>query len=120
MVEGSFAQNLPWIPVTVANNHAVQTPYFVLDTGFTGDLQVTNRIATELGLVVSGVTPARIANGIIVDVPTALAVASMQGMNRNVQIMISDSMPLAGVSFLTKFDLTQLLEVVQKRILPRF
>jgi predicted aspartyl protease len=117
MVEGSFAQNLPWIPVTVANNHAVQTPYFVLDTGFTGDLQVTNKIAKELGLVVSSVTKSRIANGVIVDVPTALAVASMQGMNRNVQVMISDSMPLAGISFLTKFQYTATVDCNNRTVL---
>lgn len=106
MVEGSFVQNVPFIPITIAFNHSIQTPYFVLDTGFTGDLQVTKQIAIELGLEVSGVTRSRIANGQIIDVPTANAIASMEGIKRMVQVLISDSMPLAGINFLTKFGFT--------------
>lgn len=106
MVRGTFVQNVPFIPITVAFGQAVQTPFFILDTGFTGDLQVTQKIAIDLGLVVSGVTNSRIANGQIVAVPTALAIASMQGVIKIVQILISNSMPLAGISFLTKFGYT--------------
>ena len=81
-------------------------PFFILDTGFTGDLQVTPKIAQDLGLQVSGVTQSRIANGQIIAVPTAIAIASMQGINKVVQVLISNSMPLAGISFLTKFGFT--------------
>lgn len=116
MVEGSFVQNTPWIPVTVANNHAVQMPYFILDTGFTGDLQVTGKIARELGLEVSGVTRSRIANGQIVEVPTANAIAMMQGIRHIVQVMISDSMPLAGISFLTKFGYTAVVDCKNRTV----
>ncbi len=116
MIEGSFIQNVPWIPVTVANNHEVQTPYFILDTGFTGDLQVTSKIAIDLGLEVSGITTSRIASGQILDVPTANAIASMQGVSRNVQVMISDSMPLAGISFLTKFGYTAIVDCKDRTV----
>lgn len=106
MINGVFIQNIPLIPITVAYGQAVQNPYFVLDTGFTGDLQITQKMAIDLGLVVSSVTKSRIANGEIVAVPTALAVASMQGVNKIVQVLIANSMPLAGISFLTKFGFT--------------
>jgi predicted aspartyl protease len=104
MVNGVFVENIPLIQVIVAWGQAVQAPFVVLDTGFTGDLQVTPKIARELGLQVVGVTPARIANGQIVQVPTALALAAMEGAVNYIQILISDSIPLAGISFLSKFS----------------
>ena len=104
MISGVFVNNnVPVIPVLVAWGQAAQVPRFILDTGFTGDLQVTPEIAKELGLKVTGVTKARIANGQTVAVPTALALASMEGATNYVQVLISDSSPLAGISFLTKF-----------------
>ena len=103
MVSGVFVENVPLIKVVVAWGQAVQAPFVVLDTGFTGDLQVTPKIARELGLQVVGITPSRIANGQIVQVPTALAVAAMEGVVNYIQVLISESMPLAGISFLSKF-----------------
>lgn len=103
MLKGEFVGNIPFIKIILAWADSVQSPFFVLDTGFTGDLQVTFKIAKELGLKVSGVTKARIANGQEVDVPVALATASMEGVSNYVQVLISDSMSLAGISLLSKF-----------------
>ncbi len=103
MIRGVFVENIPLVKVILAWGRAVQAPYAVLDTGFTGDLQVTPKIAEELGLQVVSVTPARVANGDIVNVPTALAVAAMEGMTKDIDVLISESIPLAGISFLTKF-----------------
>lgn len=63
MVHGFFVENTPLIRVGVAWGQAIQTPHFILDTGFTGDLQVTPQIATELGLVPIAVENVQIANG---------------------------------------------------------
>jgi len=104
MVQGVFYENIPLINIVVAWGQSVQAPYVVLDTGFTGDLQVTPKIAKELGLQVTGVTPTRIANGDIIQSPTALAIASMEGVVNYIQVLISESMPLAGISFLSKFN----------------
>jgi len=79
MVKGVFTENMPLIPVLVAWGQSVQAPFVILDTGFTGDLQVTPEIAKELGLKVTGVMNARIANGQVVEIPTALAFAVMEG-----------------------------------------
>ncbi|MEK7562672.1 MAG: hypothetical protein AAB509_03265 [Patescibacteria group bacterium] len=103
MVSGVFVENIPFIKVVVAWGQSVQAPFVVLDTGFTGDLQVTPKIANELGLKIIGVTPTRIANGQVVQVQTALAIASMEGTRNYIQVLISESMPLAGISFLSKF-----------------
>lgn len=103
MVQGVFVENIPLIRVVIAWSQSVQTPYVILDTGFTGDLQVTPKMAEELGLEVIGVTKAQIANGHTIDVPVALAVVAMEGIAEHIQVLISDSMPLAGISFLSKF-----------------
>ena len=38
-----------------------------------------------------------------IEIPVARALAVMEGMQRKIQVLISNSMPLAGISFLTKF-----------------
>ena len=103
MVNGVFVENIPFIRVVVGWGQSVQAPFVVLDTGFTGDLQVTQKIAKELGLQVVGVTKTQIANGQVIEVPVALAIAAMEGAKHFIQVLISESMPLAGISFLSKF-----------------
>ena len=103
MVSGVFVENIPFIKVVVGWGQSVQAPFVVLDTGFTGDLQVTQKIAKELGLQVAGVTKTQIANGQVIEVPVALAIAAMEGATNYIQVLISESMPLAGISFLSKF-----------------
>lgn len=103
MVSGVFVGNIPFIKVVLGWGQSVQTPFVVLDTGFTGDLQVTQKIATELGLQVVGVTKTQIANGQVIEVPVALAIAAMEEAANYIQVLISESMPLAGISFLSKF-----------------
>ena len=103
MIKGVFIENMPFVRVVLGWGRLVQAPFVVLDTGFTGDLQVTPRIARELGLVPSGVTPVRLANNQVVNVPTALAIASMEGSVNYIQVLIAESIPLAGISFLSKF-----------------
>ena len=110
MISGVFVENIPLIKVVVAWGQSVQAPFVVLDTGFTGDLQVTPKIAMELGLKVVGVTKTQIANGQIIKVPVALAIASMEGASNYIQVLISDSFPLAGISFLTKFNYKALVD----------
>ncbi len=116
MVNGEFVGNMPLIKVIVAWGQSVQAPFVILDTGFTGDLQVTPKIAKELGLQIAGVTKTRIANGQIVEVPVALAVSSMEGLIEYIQVLISESMPLAGISFLTKFSYKAIVDCKYRKV----
>ena len=116
MVNGVFVENIPLIKVIVAWGQSVQAPFVILDTGFTGDLQVTPKIAKELGLQIAGVTKTRIANGQIVEVPVALAVSSMEGLIEYIQVLISESMPLAGISFLTKFSYKAIVDCKYRKV----
>ena len=116
MISGIFVENAPYIKIVVGWGQSVQAPFVILDTGFTGDLQVTPQIAKELGLQVIGVTKTQIANGQIVDVPVALAIAAMEGAENYIQVLISNSSPLAGISFLSKFDYKAIVDCKYKKI----
>lgn len=110
MVNGEFVENTPFIRVVIGWGRTVQALFVVLDTGFTGDLQVTPKIAKELGLRVVGVTKSRIANGQVITVPTALALASMEKAVNYIQVLISNSIPLAGIGFLSKFSYKAIID----------
>lgn len=104
MIKGTFVQNdKPMVEATIAWGQAVQTPYFVLDTGFTGDLAVTPEVAKELGLNEDGVTEMRTAANQIMLFPSATALASMEGKTIYVTVIIKKGLPLLGISFLEKF-----------------
>ncbi|MGH7175244.1 MAG: hypothetical protein ACREGR_02715 [Minisyncoccia bacterium] len=103
MVTGRFGGNVPFVEITLAWSDSVRTEVFTLDTGFTGDLQVTPKVAIELGLQVSGITPVSIANGDRVDTPTAIVLADMEGVTKPVSVLISKGSQLAGIGFLRKF-----------------
>ncbi len=117
MIKGKFInENVPVVKVTLFSDQAVQTPYFILDTGFTGDLQVTAEIARELNLEVVGVTRTGMASGEIVTVPTAIAISTMEGIKRVVNVLISKNMSLVGISFLKKFDYKAIIDCKNKTV----
>ena len=66
MISGLFVGNTPFIRVAIGSRHSIQVPFVVLDTGFTGDIQVTPEIAKELKLKVAGITSFRIADGKVI------------------------------------------------------
>ncbi|MFH1252760.1 MAG: hypothetical protein V1664_00280 [Candidatus Uhrbacteria bacterium] len=116
MVSGVFVENTPLIKIIVSWGQSVQAPFFVLDTGFTGDLQVTPQMAKELGLKITGVTKTRITNGQVVEIPVALAIAAMEGAKNYIEVLISESVPLAGISFLSKFAYRALIDCKYRRV----
>ncbi len=116
MVSGFFVKNTPFVRVAVAWKKEVQTPSAVLDTGFSGDLQVTPRMASDLGLQIASLTPSRMANGNIIQLPTALAFAAMEGAVNYIQVLVSESMPLVGISFLSKFGYKAVVDCKNKTV----
>lgn len=108
------------VRVAVASGYAVRTPLVVLDSGFTGDLQVSTKVADDLGLKPLGVTPARIANGQIIKVPVALAMVAMEGITKSIEVLISDGMPLIGIGFLSKFGYKAELDCKNKVVTLEF
>jgi len=116
MVKGFFQGNIPIIKIVVGWGRALQTPFVVLDTGFTGDLQITPKMAQELGLKITGVTKAQIANRETIEVSAALALAAMEDATNYIQVLISESAPLAGISFLSKFGYKAIVDCKYKTV----
>ena len=119
MINGIFIGNVPWIEVVIGWEQFVQKPLAILDTGFSGDLQITPKIAKELGLKSTNIVRVQIANGQIVDVPVALVLASMEGKKNYIQVLISKSAPLLGISFLTRFSYKALIDCKNRTVILR-
>lgn len=118
MVEGIFIDSdKPTVRAVIAWEQAVQNPYFILDTGFTGDLVVTNDVAKDLGLEISGVTKANLAGNKGVEVPTATALAIMEGRSLYVTVfVIPEGWPLLGISFMEKFGYKAIVDCKNKKV----
>ncbi len=117
MVEGTFIDSdKPMVPAVIAWDQAVQTPFFILDTGFTGDLVVTPDVAKDLGLEVNSVMPARVAGNKIVNLPTATAIAVMEGQQLFVTVFISDGWQLLGIGFMQKFNYVAIVDCKNKKV----
>jgi predicted aspartyl protease len=116
MINGIFLGNTPWISLLVAWGQSVKIQAFILDTGFTGDLQVTPEISQELSLKEIGVEPVGIADGSSVFMPSALAIASMEGAANSVDVLISKSNPLAGIGLLTKFGYKAIVDCKHRTV----
>ena len=104
MVRGKFFGNAPVVTVTVMWGNFSKDPSVILDTGFSGDLQVTPKIADELGLEVTGLAIMKIADSQNIEMPTALALVTIEDESHYVQVQISNSLPLLGINCLTQFS----------------
>lgn len=116
MIQGGFTGNIPFIKIGLTWGGLVQTPFAVLDTGFTGDLQVTPLIAKELRLEIMGFIAIKVATGQIIEVPVAAAVASMEGLQSPIEVLISESMPLVGINFLSKFGYKATVDCKNRKV----
>ncbi len=103
MIVGKFLANSPYVPVMLVNNGVEQTPFFILDTGFAGDLLITVKIAKELKVIEVGKTFVTLAGGTNMEMPTGFVSAVFEGQPIEVQVLISEGMQLAGIGLLTKF-----------------
>lgn len=56
-------RNQLWVEVTVAGQHSQQKVAALVDTGFTGELQLPLKVAVPLGLQLAGVGTFELADG---------------------------------------------------------
>lgn len=117
MIIGQFVGDLPFIDVNIAWERAVQTESFILDTGFTGCLQVTYEMARNLNLNPQAVMGTKMADGSIVNMPYAVAIASMEGVHHYMEVMIGNGDPLAGIKFLSQFDYRAIIDCKNKKVI---
>lgn len=116
MVKGFFIENTPFVEVAVGGNKVTRSAFFVLDTGFSGDLQMNPQIASDIGLHALGAVSVRLADGSVVEVPFSSAVATMEDALTDVEVLVIDSMPLVGINFLTKFGYSAMVDCSKRRV----
>ncbi len=116
MIQGYFDGNTPMVGVVVGSGEIAYTQSVLLDTGFTGDLQITPQLAKELNLSVSVVENMMVADGRIVAVPTAFAFVEMEGIKKYIRVLISESMSLMGISLLSRFQYKAIVDCKYKTV----
>ena len=92
-----------YINVVVHASVANQPPAAIkaiLDTGFSGDLQMQPTQIAGLGLRYVGIAPMTLANGSKIPVSLYLATIDWDGTEREVVVQKSDGPPLLGMSLL--------------------
>ena len=116
MIEGYFDGNAPMVNIVVGFGQFTQAPSVLLDTGFTGDVQLTPQLAKELDLKIAGAQKMKVADGRIVEVPTALAFIEMEGVKKYVEVLISESLSLVGISLLSRFQYKAIVDCKYKTV----
>lgn len=116
MIEGYFDGNAPMVNLAVGFGQFTQIPAVLLDTGFTGDLQITPQLAQELGLEISVTENMKVADGRIVAVPCAFAFVELEGIKKHVRVLISEGMSLAGISLLSRFQYKAIVDCKYKTV----
>ena len=116
MITGYFDGNVPMFNIIVGSGPQARSPFVILDTGFTGDLQITPELAKELDLSVLGVQKMGLADGSTVSIPSAYAFVELEGVKKNVQVLISESMSLVGISLLSRFQYKAVVDCKYKTV----
>jgi len=84
-------RNQLWIEITVAGPHNKQTVQALIDTGFTGELQLPLTVAVPLGLQLAGVGTAELADGTRYDEMLFDASISWGTKSRPVTVSVSNT-----------------------------
>lgn len=116
MISGFFVDNVPWIEVILTWRDVLYKTAVILDTGFSGDVQVSPKIAKQLLLPAFGTSDVRIANGAVVKTPVVLAATNMEGVHMNIRVLVSEGPPLAGINFLSKFAYKAIVDCKNKTV----
>ena len=103
MIHGAVYNSRPLISLTIGWKSKTQDVTALIDTGFTGELKISRKEANELGIQVTHTEPVTLADENTVDMSAGLAQVSMEGIQKTMEVLISDGMPIIGVGLLKKF-----------------
>lgn len=109
MATGFLNGNVPYVQVSISRRKVV-SPFFVLDTGFNGTLQINPQVASDIGLHVNGAILVNLADGSLFEIPYGFGSASLDGIEQKVQILVSNGPSLLGINFLKIFRYTIILD----------
>jgi predicted aspartyl protease len=105
MIWGSFLsdRDLPIVQIPISFGQTTLYLSFILDTGFSGDLKIDERTATELGITAPGVGHFINANGQDILSGTAQGYVELESKKAPVTIIIANGAYLAGGALFTLF-----------------
>lgn len=103
MVSGEIINNRPLVAVTVAWKASVQRLVVLIDTGFTGELKLSEDVAKDLGLEITHTESVQLGNGKNEFMPASLALVDLEGTSKLVEVLISPGDTVAGVGLFKKF-----------------
>lgn len=104
MLRGKFVGDYPFITITIASRDFVEERLFILDTGFSGFLWIGRAWAKELKLETDTIATVMLADSRQTDVQKSSVKAILENRFANVEVLISDSLPLVGIKFLSLFS----------------
>src|SRR5467141_954705 len=104
MLRGIIHSNMPLISVIVAWKAGVQEHVALVDTGFTGELKLSEEKAIELGLDLTHAEPVTLGDNKTVQMPASIALVSMEGIRYVVNVLIAPGETIIGVGLLKKFQ----------------
>lgn len=104
MILGIVENNRPLISLVVGWQLMTQEIVALVDTGFTGELKLSPKSANELGLRTTHTETILLADEKPIDMPAGLALVSMEGNQKVVDVLIGEGESIIGVGLLKKFQ----------------
>lgn len=108
MTSGSVtATGKPLVPVTILDNRGnAHTMQLILDTGFTGQILLPERLVNRLGLIMDRFSHGHPVGDQFIRIPTGFATVIWRGSQRMVHVLQLGTEPLVGMEFLWNHRIT--------------
>ena len=103
MLHGKFVGEYPFIQILIASGDTAQKRYFLLDNGFSGFLCINFAMAKEFNVKADNIKTIRLAHGKNTKVQSGTIRAVLENKVGDIEVLISDSLPLVGIKFLSLF-----------------
>lgn len=104
MIQGILREDgRPAIPLIIGWSLGVQEIVAIVDTGSNGEIKVPPKMVNELGLVITHVQGVLLANETMAEAPAALAFVVMEGVTEEVNVLVTQGMPVIGAGLLKRF-----------------
>lgn len=103
MIQGTIDENRPLILVEIGWLLGFQEFPALVDTGFTAELKISQQQADELGLEITYAESILLGNDETVPMQGSVALISMEGVAKVVNVLVSKGEAIIGVGLLRKF-----------------
>jgi clan AA aspartic protease len=118
MIRGLVARdNRPLIPLVVGWNRGVQEIPAMVDTGFSGELKIPDRMIAELGLRVTHAQTVLLADGTTATMQACLVFVMMEGVKREITALISSGPAVVGGTLLKHFSYKLIVDYRSESVL---